>query len=133
MNQDELITEVIRICDQAGPPVRWISLTAVRRERCPWLTGWPDLFLIGTDAFCWREVKCGSTELTAAQDDWLAAIEHADGDADLWTERDLYDGSVRVELLALNGVTVPREPWIPSGATEAEIVHRRSLYAQPLS
>jgi hypothetical protein len=128
VNQDELIAEVVRICDQAEPPIRWISLVAVRKERCPHLEGWPDLFLIGSAGFCWREVKTGSTRLTAAQDDWLDAIEDAGGAADIWTERDLYDGSVRTELLALNGVVVGREPWIPEGASPDEAAHRRAVY-----
>jgi hypothetical protein len=75
------------------------------------------------------EVKAASTPLTAAQDHWLDALEAAGGDADIWQERDLLDGSVRVEIYALNGVTVPREPWIPEGSTPEDAAHLFALYA----
>jgi hypothetical protein len=129
MTEVELLAEIAKICGSLDPPVRWVHYAAVRRDRsCPWLAGMPDLLLVGTRAMCWREVKAASTPLTAAQDRWLDALEAAGGDADIWQERDLYDGSIRAEIYALNGITVPCEPWIPEGATDAEAAHRRSLY-----
>jgi len=128
VTEAEFLAEIVKICDEADPPIRWVHLAAVRRERCPWLEGFPDLLLAGSQAICWRELKTGSTALTARQDDWLNMLEGAGQDADLWSERDLYDGSIRVELLALNGVAAAREPWIPEGASPDEAAHRRAVY-----
>jgi len=136
MTERELLAEIAKICDSLNPPVRWLHYAAVRRDRsCPWLVGMPDLLLVGTRGMCWREVKAASTPLTAAQDRWLDALAAAGGDADIWQERDLRDGSIRGEIHALNGITVQREPWIPDGTTPEDAAHLRALYAhshQPL-
>ena len=128
MNEREFIGEVVKLCDSLIPPVRWLHLEAVRKERCPWLDGFPDLQLMGSCALMWREVKCGGSTPTAEQDEYLTWLEDTGRDADVWTERDLYDGSVKAELLALNGISADREPWIPDGATPEEAAHRRALY-----
>ena len=47
---------------------------------------------------------------------------------EVWQERDLYDGRVRQEIRALNGVHVGRVPWTPDSASLAEAEHRRALY-----
>jgi len=77
---------------------------------------------------CWREVKCDGDRPTSAQDGWLDQLAHTCGDADVRTERDLHDGSVRVEVYGLNGLSFDREPWIPDGAMPEEAAHRRALY-----
>ena len=136
MTERELLVEVLKICDSLNPPVRWVHLSdtaaSTAARSCPWVRGWPDL-LVGTAAMCWRELKAGSTPLTAAQDDWLDTLEAAGGDADIWGEADLHDGSIRAEILALNGIKAEREPWMPEGATAAEIAHRRALYTSAAS
>ena len=128
MIEAQLIAEITRICGEADPPVRWIHLAAVRLERCPHLKGYPDLHLVGSRAMCWRELKTGSTRLTAAQESWLDALEAAGADVGVWTELDLNRGVIRQEILALNGVQVDLEPWIPPGASDAEAAHRRAYY-----
>lgn len=103
MAEADLIAAIVKLCDEADPPVRWVHLAAVKYERCPWVRGLPDLFLVGTKASMWREIKFGSTRITSAQDSWLDALEQAGADADLWDERDLQDGSVAREITGLNG------------------------------
>lgn len=102
MTEADLLAAIVGLCDQATPPVRWVHLVAVKYERCPWVKGLPDLLLVGAASSMWREIKTGSTRITAVQDSWLDALEAAGLDADVWTPRDLADGSVAREISALN-------------------------------
>lgn len=135
MTESELLAEITRICDCLSPPVRWVhfgaksSLLAARS--CPWVRGWPDLLLAGTAAVVWRELKAGSTRVTAVQASWLDHLENAGQDVAVWNRLDLYDGTIEQQINALNGQTVPRRPWIPPGATPAETDHRHALYGSP--
>jgi hypothetical protein len=125
MSERLLLAEIAKICGSLNPPVRWVHYAAVRRDRsCPWLVGMPDVLLVGSRSMCWREVKAASTPLTAARDHWLDVLEAAGGDADIWQERDLYDGSIRAEIYGLNGIAVLRATWIPDGATPEEAAGR---------
>jgi hypothetical protein len=66
MTEAEMLVEVAPICGGLDLLVRLVHYAAVRRDRsCPWLTGMPDLLLVGSQAMCWREVKAASTPLTA--------------------------------------------------------------------
>jgi len=72
--------------------------------------GLPDLLLVGSAACCWRELKCGSTRVTAVQASWLDALEAAGQDVAVWSPRDLADGTIRAELEALNQSRPARHP-----------------------
>ena len=98
----ELLAEIVKLCDGAGPPVRWVHMAGVRRERCPWVPGLPDLLLVGAAGCCWRELKCGSTRVTAVQASWLDALEAAGQDVAVWGPLDLADGTIAREITALN-------------------------------
>jgi hypothetical protein len=102
VTEAELLAEVARLCDDASPPIRWVHLTGVRRERCGWVPGLPDLLLAGSAACCWRELKCGSTRVTAVQASWPDALEAAGQDVAVWTPADLADGTITTEILTLN-------------------------------
>jgi hypothetical protein len=102
VTEAELLAEIAKVCEAAGPPVLWVHLAGVRRERCRWVPGLPDLLLVGATGCCWRELKCGSTRVTAVQASWLDALEAAGQDVAVWGQLDLADGTIATEITALN-------------------------------
>jgi hypothetical protein len=102
VTEAELLAEIAKLCASTSPPVRWVHLGGVRRERCPWVPGLPDLLLVGSDACCWRELKCGSTRVTAVQESWLDALEATGQEVAIWGPLDLADGTIAAEITALN-------------------------------
>jgi hypothetical protein len=102
MTERELLAEVAKVCEAATPPVRWVHLAGVRRERCRWVPGLPDLLLVGAAGCCWRELKCGSTRVTAVQASWFDALEASGQDVAVWGPLDLADGTIAGEITALN-------------------------------
>ena len=69
---------------------------------CSWVPCLPDLLLVGSAGCCWRELKCGSTWVTAAQASWLDALEAAWQDVAVWGPLDLADGTIAGKITALN-------------------------------
>lgn len=62
--------------------------------------GWPDLVLVhlGGGWLLARELKTARGKLSAAQEDWLAALEAVGVDAGVWRPEDWTSGRVEREL-----------------------------------
>lgn len=64
--------------------------------------GFLDLVIVGNGVL-WRELKTMGKKPTAAQDDWIVALEAAGQDVGVWTGEDLLSGRIERELKALAG------------------------------
>lgn len=62
--------------------------------------GFLDLVIVGTDVL-WRELKTFGREPTTAQLEWIADLEAAGQDADVWTGEDWLSGRIERELKAI--------------------------------
>jgi hypothetical protein len=65
--------------------------------------GFPDLLLVGTDGFAFRELKSDNGAMRPEQRQWRDALRAAGADWGLWRPEDLESGRIRAELAALMG------------------------------
>ncbi len=70
--------------------------------------GWPDLFLLGTQAAAARELKTGRAVPTADQVETGRRLAIAGIDFRIWHEQDFLNGDAERQIAALSG----RQPWI---------------------
>ena len=124
MTEGDLQAAIIAICDGLQPPLVWLHIADARRQEAggPWRQGFPDMLITGQHRTLVRELKGDGGELHARQNAWLTWLCQAGLDADLWTPRDLRDGTIRAELEALHQ---PRSGQPPDTEDEARL---RELY-----
>ena len=124
MTEGDLQAAIIAICDLLEPPLVWLHIADARRREAggPWRQGFPDLLITGQHRALLRELKGDGGELHARQNAWLTWLCQAGLDADLWTPRDLRDGTIRAELEALHQ---PRPGQPPDTEDEAGL---RAVY-----
>jgi hypothetical protein len=114
VTEAELRRAVEQFAGQLG--VRWIYLGSdTRRQQGHW-RGAPDLFLCGTQACCWRELKAPGKHPRSEQRDWHELLAAAGQDIAVWKPGDLLSGRVAEELAALNGTGRPE----PAGPLTSE-------------
>ena len=70
--------------------------------------GWPDLFLLGTQAAIARELKTGRAVPTADQVETGRRLAIAGIDFRIWHEEDFLNGDAERQIAELSG----RQPWI---------------------
>jgi VRR-NUC domain-containing protein len=63
--------------------------------------GFPDLFLVGTAGFAFRELKSDTGTMRPEQRDWSDDLRAVGIDCGIWRPRDLSSGRIRAELAAL--------------------------------
>lgn len=67
------------------------------------MPGFPDLLLVGSGGFAFRELKSDTGTLRPEQRQWRDALRAAGADWGLWKPCDLASGRIRAELAALTG------------------------------
>jgi hypothetical protein len=124
VTEDALQATIIAICDDLEPPLVWLHIADARRREAggPWRQGFPDLLIVGQHRALLRELKGDGGELHVRQNAWLTWLCQAGLDADLWTPRDLRDGTIRAELEALH------QPRAGESADTADEARLRALY-----
>jgi hypothetical protein len=73
-------------------------------QRC--VPGFPDLFLVGTAGFAFRELKSDTGTMRPEQREWADDLRAVGINWGLWRPRDLTSGRIRAELAALMGEDV---------------------------
>jgi hypothetical protein len=68
-------------------------------QRC--VPGFPDLFLVGTAGFAFRELKSDTGTMRPEQREWRDDLQAVGIDFGIWRPRDLASGRIRAELAAL--------------------------------
>lgn len=132
MTEADLLEQIAELCEAQDPPVVWLHIADARRRDTggPWRTGFPDLLAVGQHRLLVRELKGDGGQLHARQNAWLTWLCQAQIDADLWTPRDLADGTIASQLAALH---VPWPGQSPDTQDEARLRERyrpRRLLAQ---
>lgn len=112
MSEDALLTNVLQLA-------RLLRLRTVHqrpaRVEDGWRTavsgdgkGWPDLVIVGR-ALIVRELKSSAGKVRPEQVAWIAALQAAGVDVDVWRPEDWRSGRIERELKALAAVAVPME------------------------
>ena len=116
------------MCDATDPPLPCLHIGDSRRAEAggPWRQGFPDLLVVGQYRAIARELKGDGGDLHARQNPWLTWLVQAGIDADLWTPRQLHDGTVGHQLAEFNQLWPGQPPDTPD---EARL---RALYLPPI-
>ena len=101
MSEDDLLVSVT--CGTRSKPglckllgLRWYKTFDSRRSP----SGFPDLVITGRRTI-YRELKTERGRLSAAQREWIADLEAAGDDVDVWRPADFLSGRVQSELAAI--------------------------------
>lgn len=104
MTETELLTAVTSgtrkrpgLCELLG--VRYFHPYDSRRS----VPGFPDLFLVGSEGFAFRELKSDTGTMRPEQRQWRDALRAVGVNWGLWRPEDLASGRIRAELAALMG------------------------------
>jgi len=100
MSETELQEDIRVLCKHHGLAVQ--HLTDPRRA---WLSGWPDLVIIGT-AVLFVELKKEGEGLSPDQRDVRHRLIAAGQQFRLWQPKDLLRGTIHAELQAISRVTL---------------------------
>ena len=103
MSEVELQDTVRKMCDALGLVVRH-----VRDERGNWVTGWPDLDILGPHGIIWRELKSMRGQLTPDQRRVGSLMTRAGLDWAVWRPVDLLDGTIARQLTAISNSPIGR-------------------------
>jgi hypothetical protein len=124
VTETDLQAAITGLCDGLEPPLVWLHIADARRREAggPWRQGFPDLLIVGQHRALFRELKGDGGELHARQNAWLSWLCQVGLDADLWTPRDLRNGTILDQLEALHQ---PRPGQLPDTADDARL---RTLY-----
>ena len=66
--------------------------------------GFPDWCIAGPRGVMFRELKTERGRLSAKQKEWLAVLDAANADVDVWRPVHLLSGQIALELAALAGL-----------------------------
>lgn len=98
MTEDQLLEEVIRLCEERGISCVHID-TPHHNKRRNNLLGFPDLFLCGTHRVAFRELKKQfGAQVSPDQTSWRYRLQGAGQDWDIWKPSDLESGRIAQEL-----------------------------------
>jgi hypothetical protein len=104
MTEDDLLTAVTSgtkknpgLCRLLG--VRYFHPYDARRS----VPGFPDLFLVGTAGFAFRELKSDTGTMRPEQREWRDDLRAVGINWGIWRPCDLDSGRIRAELAALMG------------------------------
>jgi hypothetical protein len=100
MTEAELLAEVISLCEQRGIWRVHID-TPYRNRKRQNLVGFPDLFLCGTRAVMFAELKKEGAWMRRVQTDWKYRLLNAGQRWVLWEPHDLESGRIARELDSL--------------------------------
>lgn len=88
MTEDELLGEVIALCDEYG--VLWFHDYDSRRD----VPGFPDLVLAGMSQLLFAELKSAYGQLRPGQTTWRYRLMAAGQQYELWRPADLASGHI---------------------------------------
>lgn len=92
MSEKDLQAQVVELAQRLG----WLYYHTHRSDRSP--AGFPDLVLVRGDRILYRELKTSKGRLSAAQQEWLAALVSAGADASVWRPGDWVARRIEKEL-----------------------------------
>lgn len=95
MSEDDLMGHIATLCKDLG--LLAYHTHNSRRSKA----GYPDWTIAAPGGVLFRECKDEKRKPTAEQSTWLATLQAAGYDADLWRPRDLVSGRIGQELVAL--------------------------------
>lgn len=94
MTEDELLSQVKRMCEQRG--LLWVHIPDSRRAHCS--AGFPDILIAGQHGVLYRELKNDYGELRPDQQLWQWVLVTAGQDWDIWHPADHASGRIDAEL-----------------------------------
>jgi len=95
---EEEFAEKIRALIKMKPSLKAFH---ARDSRMSWGPGFPDLVIAGPAGVLFRELKAG-TRLSPNQKAWIALLEQAKADVEVWTPADLQSGRIWAQLNAIS-------------------------------
>jgi hypothetical protein len=98
MSEDELQENIRELCDLLGLAVQHIHDS----RRC-WLSGWPDITIIGPAGLLFRELKSETGKPTPEQTAVGYKIKAAGASWKLWRPSDWLAGRIEAELRGIAG------------------------------
>lgn len=95
MSEDDLMRRIQRLCRDLG---LLAYHTHDSRGSAP---GYPDWHIVGRTRSLFRECKTEAGKTTKDQDEWISRLLAVGYDVDVWRPRDLFNGRIQRELIAL--------------------------------
>lgn len=107
LSENDLLTAVLDLCALYGVRVAHFRPA---RTAYGWRTpvsgdgkGFPDLVLAGAGGVAFRELKGPRGRMRPDQTEWQHTLLRAEADVDVWTPKQLHDGTITRELQAISG------------------------------
>ena len=104
MTEDDLLRAVLELClyrnchAHHSRPARTVNGWRTAIQGNP---GFPDLVIVGTRGVLWRELKAPRGRVTPEQARWIAQLQRAGADADIWRPCHLTSGRITAEIGAI--------------------------------